>query len=161
MNIGKRFLFLTTVIGSVAAPGAENSSAPEPGDLRAVDKIEFPISSSADVRPEFERGVALLHSFFYEEARRIFTAVVEKDRKCAMAQSGIAMTWWHPIWTAQTPEEMKLGMTTIDKATAMIRLRQGCGGTGRPPLKTECGLRQPPLQQCRVIWRERDDPSDA
>src|SRR4051812_5479442 len=122
MNIRKfslRVLVLATVIVSVPAASAENSSAPAPGDLRAAGKIEFAISGSAAVRPEFERGVALLHSFFYEEARRIFTAVAEKDPNCAMAQWGIAMTWWHPIWTPPTPDEMKAGMAAIDKAMAM------------------------------------------
>src|SRR3954453_322411 len=107
------------MIGSVAAARAENSTVPEPGDLRAAGKIEFPISSATAVRPEFERGVALLHSFFYEEARRLFTATAEKDPNCAMAQWGIAMTWWHPIWTPPAPEEMKVGTAAIDKAMAM------------------------------------------
>jgi hypothetical protein len=122
MNVWKRGLWivaLAAVIGSAAAARAETSTAPEPGDLRAVGKIEFPISGAAAVRPEFERGVALLHSFFYEEARRIFTAIAEKDPKCAMAQWGIAMTWWHPIWTPPTPEEMKAGLAAIDKAATM------------------------------------------
>ncbi|PZR72787.1 MAG: hypothetical protein DLM73_12295 [Chthoniobacterales bacterium] len=130
MKIGKlwrRGLFLVAAIENVTAAGADTSTVPAPGDLRAAGKIEFPISSAAAVRPEFERGVALLHSFFYEEARRIFTAVAEKDPNCAMAQWGIAMTWWHPIWTPPTPEEMKAGLTAIDKA---IRLRQGSGVTG-------------------------------
>jgi tetratricopeptide (TPR) repeat protein len=60
--------------------------------------------------------VALLHSFFYEEARRIFTSVAEQDPKCAMAQWGIAMTWWHPIWTPPTADEMKAGKAAIEKA---------------------------------------------
>ena len=109
---------MAAVSGSGLA-AAENASAPAPGDLRAAGKIEFPISSDAAARAEFERGVALLHSFFYEEARRIFTTVAEKDPKCAMAQWGIAMTWWHPIWTPPTPEEMKAGVAAIDKATSM------------------------------------------
>jgi tetratricopeptide (TPR) repeat protein len=103
----------------VTLSGAATSGAPEPGDLRAVGKIEFPISSTAEVQPDFERAIALLHSFFYEEARRMFTAIAEKDPECAMAQWGIAMTWWHPIWTAPTPEEMKTGTAAIDKAMAM------------------------------------------
>ena len=126
----RRVLFLAVVTGGLTAAGAETSTVPEPGDLRAAGKIEFPISSATAVRPEFERGVALLHSFFYEEARRIFTAVAEKDPNCAMAQWGIAMTWWPPIWTPPTPEEMKARVAAIDKATAMIRLRQGSGVTG-------------------------------
>src|SRR5438270_11389935 len=116
-----RILFLAALCGRAAAADGENTSQPQPGDLRAAGKIEFPISSAAEFQPEFERGVALLHSFFYEEARRIFTGVAEKDPNCAMAQWGIAMTWWHPIWTPPTPEEMKAGTAAIDKATGMIR----------------------------------------
>src|SRR2546430_2709692 len=114
-----RVLFLAALSGSAAAADGTSTSGPEPGDLRAAGKIEFPISSAAKVRPEFERGVALLHSFFYEEARRIFTGVAQKDPNCAMAQWGIAMTWWHPIWTPPTPEEMKAGTAAIDKAVTL------------------------------------------
>src|SRR5947207_6094174 len=116
-----RVLFLAALCASAAAADGASTSEPEPGDLRAAGKIEFPISGAAAVRPEFERGVALLHSFFYEEARRIFTGVAEKDPNCAMAQWGIAMTWWHPIWTPPTAEEMAAGRAAIDRAVAMIR----------------------------------------
>ena len=59
MNVGKLSLWVLVVVGvmrSAAAPAAENPTAPAPGDLRAVGKIEFPISAAAEVRPEFERG---------------------------------------------------------------------------------------------------------
>ena len=95
------------------------AATPKPGDLRAAGKIDFPISCAPDAQPQFDRAVALLHSFFYEEARRIFTAVAEQDPKCAMAQWGIAMTWWHPIWTPPRPEEMSAGKAAIEKAMAM------------------------------------------
>src|SRR5438093_9862914 len=95
------------------------ATVPEPGDLRAAGKVDFPISCTPAVQSEFARGVALLHSFFYEEARRIFTSVAEQDPKCAMAQWGIAMTWWHPIWTPPTPDEMSAGKAAIQKAMAM------------------------------------------
>src|SRR5881398_2363510 len=95
------------------------ATVPEPGDLRAAGKVDFPISCTPAVQSEFARGVALLHSFFYEEARRIFTSVAEQDPKSAMAQWGIAMTWWHPIWTPPTPDEMSAGKAAIQKAMAM------------------------------------------
>src|ERR1700736_156914 len=111
--------FLVVLIGGLTAVGAESSVVPEPGDLRGTGKVDFPISCAPVARPEFVRGVALLHSFFYEEARRSFTSAAEKDPKCAMAQWGIAMTWWHPIWTPPTPDEMTAGKAAIDKAITM------------------------------------------
>jgi len=95
------------------------ASAPVPGDLRGTGKVDFPVSCAATAKPEFTRGVALLHSFFYEEARRAFTSVAEQDPKCAMARWGIGMTWWHPIWTPPTPDEMKAGKIAIDQAMKM------------------------------------------
>ena len=111
--------FLAVVVGSLTVLGAETSPVPEPGDLRAAGAVDFPVSCAPAAQAEFTRGVALLHSFFYEEARRIFTGVAEKDPTCAMAQWGIAMTWWHPIWTPPTPEEMKSGKAAADKAITM------------------------------------------
>jgi len=93
-----------------------NGSTQTPGDLRGTGKVEFPVTCEPAAQPEFARGVALLHSFFYEEARRAFTSVAEQDPKCAMAQWGIAMTWWHPIWTAATAEEMSSGKAAISQA---------------------------------------------
>jgi tetratricopeptide (TPR) repeat protein len=107
------FTVLTKVLGS------ESAIVPAPGDLRAAGKVDFPVSCAPAAPAEFVRGVALLHSFFYEEARRIFTSVAEQDPKCVMAQWGIAMTWWHPIWTPPTPDEMSAGKAAIEKAVAM------------------------------------------
>jgi tetratricopeptide (TPR) repeat protein len=102
-----------------ALPDVKCATVPEPGDLRAAGKVNFSISCAPAVQSDFNRGVALLHSFFYEEARRVFTSVAERDPKCAMAQWGIAMTWWHPIWTPPTPDEMSAGKAAIQKAMEM------------------------------------------
>ena len=107
------------LIGVLTALSAETAGVPEAGDLRAAGTVDFPVSCAPDARSEFIRGVALLHSFFYEEARRIFTSVAEQDPNCAMAQWGIAMTWWHPIWTPPTPDEMSAGKAAIQKAMAI------------------------------------------
>jgi tetratricopeptide (TPR) repeat protein len=115
----RRLVFLTVLSGTFPSIGAQTATVRQPGDLTAAGKIDFPVSCAAEAQPEFNRGVALLHSFFYEEARRIFTAVAEQDPKCAMAQWGIAMTWWHPIWTPPTPNEMSAGQAAIDKAMAL------------------------------------------
>jgi tetratricopeptide (TPR) repeat protein len=114
-----RTVFLIAVTSSLAVRQTECAPVPEPGDLRAAGKVEFPVSCAPAVQPEFARGVALLHSFFYEEARHVFTSIAERDPKCAMAQWGIAMTWWHPIWTPPTPDEMRAGKAAIEKAMSM------------------------------------------
>ncbi len=114
-----RSFFLIVFATSLAVRHVECATVPEPGDLRAAGKVQFPVSCAPDAQSEFARGVALLHSFFYEEARRVFTSVAERDPKCAMAQWGIAMTWWHPIWTPPTPDEMSAGKAAIEKAMAM------------------------------------------
>jgi tetratricopeptide (TPR) repeat protein len=115
-----RVVFLVGLTSSfLALNHVQCATAPEPGDLRGVGKVTFPITCASDVQSDFARGVALLHSFFYEEARRVFTSVAERDPKCAMAQWGIAMTWWHPIWTPPNPDEMRAGKAAIEKAMSM------------------------------------------
>src|SRR5438552_5662311 len=116
----RRIFFLIGLACSLlAVRGVECAIVPEPGDLRAAGKVTFPVSCAPAVQSEFARGVALLHSFFYEEARRVFTSVAEHDPKCAMAQWGIALTCWHPIWPPPTPDEMNAGKAAIEKAMAM------------------------------------------
>jgi tetratricopeptide (TPR) repeat protein len=102
------------------APGAfAGADAPAVGDLRKVGRTHLQTSCHAAVRDDFASGVALLHSFFYEEARRVFTDVAGRDAGCAIAHWGIAMTWWHPIWSPPTAEERAAGRAAIDKARSI------------------------------------------
>src|SRR5437667_3888384 len=112
-------LVVTLASSLLAVRDVKSATGPEPGDLRAAGKVGFPMWCPPAVQSDFARGVALLHSFFYEEARRVFTSVAERDPKCAMAQWGIAMTWWHPIWTPPRPDEMSAGKAAIEKAMAL------------------------------------------
>ena len=109
----------TLLLGSVIPALAHEPKSPAPGDLRSAGAVDFPISCDPAVQAAFNRGVALLHSFFYEEARNIFTRVAEGDPACAMAQWGIAQTWWHPIWTPPTAQEMAAGQAAAARAMAL------------------------------------------
>ncbi len=60
--------------------------------------IHFSNSCAKNVEATFNRAVALLHSFQYEQSRLSFDEVSKRDTKCAMAQWGIAMSHYHGLW---------------------------------------------------------------
>src|SRR5262245_39696127 len=97
-------------------PATFAADSPAVGDMSKVGKVDFPTSCSAKVQPEFLPGVALLHSFFYEEARRVFESTAALDPKCAMAQWGVAMTYYHPIWSPPSDAELASGLAAVEKA---------------------------------------------
>ena len=63
-----------------------------------IGSVHFATSCSKAVQPGFQRAVALLHSFQYEQARTAFQEVLKQDPKCAMADWGIAMSHYHGLW---------------------------------------------------------------
>jgi tetratricopeptide (TPR) repeat protein len=81
--------------------------------------IEFPTSCAAAVQKDFQRAVALLHSFWYDEAEKAFRQVAAADPKCAMAQWGVAMSLYHPIWAPPTAAEMERGRAAVAAAKAL------------------------------------------
>lgn len=75
--------------------------------------VHFPVSCAPSVENDFNRGIALLHSFAFETAEQAFRQVLAKDPHCAMAHWGIAKSMWR--WSADKPqlekgaEEVKAG----------------------------------------------------
>jgi len=78
--------------------------------------VDFATSCVGDARGEMNRGVALLHSFGYEEARRAFQRALDADPACAMAQWGIARSWYHPVWAPPSIEELRRGAAALERA---------------------------------------------
>jgi tetratricopeptide (TPR) repeat protein len=70
-----------------------------------LGKVSFPISCKAAVQKDFNRGVALLHSFSYSAADHVFRNIVQRDPQCAMAHWGIAMTGFHQLWEPRISAE--------------------------------------------------------
>jgi tetratricopeptide (TPR) repeat protein len=95
----------------------------EDGDANAaIEKfgtVNMPISCAASTQLPFERGVALLHSFWYEEAEKQFQALASANPRCAMAHWGLAMTEWRPFWDGMPDDRRRAGIVEIDKATAL------------------------------------------
>src|SRR6266478_2089709 len=63
-----------------------------------VGSVHFATSCSKTVAVSFNRAVALLHSFQYEQTRQAFTDVAAQDPTCAMAHWGVAMAHYHGLW---------------------------------------------------------------
>lgn len=81
-----------------------------------LGKVSFPVSCSPDSQKAFERGVALLHSFGYEEAGEQFTAITKNDPSCAMAHWGVAMSLFHEIWERPEDATLKRGHEEMEQA---------------------------------------------
>jgi tetratricopeptide (TPR) repeat protein len=81
-----------------------------------LGKVSFPISCAPDSQKPFERGVALMHSFGYEEAEAQFVEITQKDPACAMAHWGVALSLFHQIWERPEPPALKRGWQEIEKA---------------------------------------------
>ena len=72
--------------------------------------VHFSISCAASVQKPFARGVALLHSFWYEEAEKEFLDIVKADPHCAMAHWGVAMSLWHQLWNQPDAKVISRGL---------------------------------------------------
>jgi hypothetical protein len=109
-------MILLAVVGASFMPSAAAQHEHPAGDPGKLGKVSFPVSCDSSVQPQFSSAVAMLHSFWYEKANDTFAAVTEKDPTCAMAYWGIAMTYYHPIWQAPGPADLKAGMASAEKA---------------------------------------------
>ena len=81
--------------------------------------VHFPVSCVPTVQKPFERGVALLHSFWYEEAEKEFGQIAKDDPQCAIAHWGIAMSIWHQLWNKPDAATVKRGQVEVKRAKSL------------------------------------------
>ena len=55
-----------------------------------LGRVSFPTSCNGKVQGQFDRAVAMLHSFWFQQGEKAFREVLEKDPNCAIANWGIA-----------------------------------------------------------------------
>src|SRR5262245_45418070 len=97
MEAAKRLLYVL-VFSFVSGPLAHEDLQPAVGSREELGTVHFSISCNAAAQKEFERGVAMLHSFWFEEAGKTFSDVVKLEPSCAMGYWGVAMSLYHPLW---------------------------------------------------------------
>jgi hypothetical protein len=89
---------LAAVIGVPMQAAAEDEGHHHALTKKEVGSVHFANSCSKDLQVDFQRAVALLHSFQYEQAREAFRQISKQDAQCAMAQWGVAMSHYHGLW---------------------------------------------------------------
>ena len=102
----------------VAAPSLQAQHQHEAGAApQRLGKVHFETSCAPAVQAEFNRGVALLHSFWFSAAIDSFNKVFAGDPTCGLAHWGIAMSWWgNPFAGAKSAKAMAEGTAAVGKA---------------------------------------------
>jgi tetratricopeptide (TPR) repeat protein len=85
-----------TFLGAVCVVGALLFVAPTPATAQQhehdeLGSVSFPTSCQPSVQTQFERGVAMLHSYWFNYAGKTFRAVLEQDPSCTIAYWGVAL----------------------------------------------------------------------
>jgi tetratricopeptide (TPR) repeat protein len=109
-------LLAGALICAPATFAQEVHSHPPPEKLGTV---MFATSCAQSVTHDFERAVALLHSFAYSAAEKAFREVAAADPSCAMAHWGVAMSYFHQLWSPPNAEELAKGQAEIGQAIGL------------------------------------------
>jgi Tetratricopeptide repeat len=84
--------------------------------------VAFETSCSGKVKKDFNLALALLHSFEYEEAEKVFSKVIDEEPACAMAYWGVAMCNYHQLWPAPPSRpELEKGAKAITIAQSLTQ----------------------------------------
>ena len=101
------------LIGAAGGAVAEDQNA-------KLGQVSFETSCTQAGEAAFETGLLLLHHMMYRQSAKAFEKSVAVDPNCAMAQWGIAMTKFHPLWPGgPTPEETAAGRVAAKTLSEM------------------------------------------
>ena len=93
------------------------SCGPQEGEI--FGSVSFDATVPTQFQRDFNTGIALLHSFEYDEAEKMFAKVIDEAPDCAMAYWGVAMSNFHPVWVPPSPAELKKGLQVIQIARSI------------------------------------------
>jgi tetratricopeptide (TPR) repeat protein len=107
MNIQLAFIIIAL---SLLPGNFINSSKRKPAALHET--------ASAEAKPNFEKGLLLLHNFEYDDAAAEFITAQQKDPGFALAYWGEAMTYDHPIWRDLNIEKSRAALNKMGQTPA-------------------------------------------
>src|SRR5260370_39503600 len=90
------------------------------GDPEKLRKVHFAVSCTPAVQQQFDRAVAMLHSFWVSPAAKAFAEAAKSDPNCAMAYWGIAINRRaNPLPRAPDAAALKDDSQAVGKAKAL------------------------------------------
>ena len=142
MQTSKRIWFLIVAMIAVLAASA-------PAQESRLGKVEFETSGSAKAQAHFLRGLAALHSFWFEEALEAFRESTKIEPDFMMGYWGEAMAQNHPLWSEQDTPAARLVIEKI-KDTPKLTARGYLNAvTARRRRRTCAHLASAAMQQVR------------
>jgi tetratricopeptide (TPR) repeat protein len=111
-----RISFLASVVLLSLATGTAGQQEHHQHHNDRLGVVIFPTSCSPGTQKDFERAVALLHSFAYEDATVTFAEVEKRDPACGMAYWGEAMSYYHQVWEPPDAMHLRKGFEASQKA---------------------------------------------
>jgi tetratricopeptide (TPR) repeat protein len=109
-------VFVLTSVADGVADDDQNHHHHEDLTAGQLGTVVFPVSCAPSVQKPFERGVALLHSFWYEEAEKEFQQIAQDHPHCTMAHWGVAMSLWHQLWNQPDDKVILRGLDEVHEA---------------------------------------------
>ncbi len=120
----KRLMLAVSLIAGVCTIGVlahqDATAAQSKPKGEKLGRVLFKTSCTPEGQKEFERALAMLHSFYFPETVKAFSAIPQTDPSCAIAYWGIAVsTRPNPLvgpWDAAT---LKRGLDAVEKGKAI------------------------------------------
>ena len=93
------------------------SCGPQEGEV--FGSVSFAATVPSSLQKDFNTAIALLHSFEYDEAEKMFAKLIDEVPGCAMAYWGVAMSNFHPLWAPPSQPELQKGYQSIQVARSI------------------------------------------
>jgi hypothetical protein len=117
-----RARFIVAVMLAAPALGPRTAAQVAPGhdhDTGRLGRVRFSVSCRPEAQQRFERAMAVLHSFWWEEGEPAFAAVLQADSSCAMAHWGRALIiWGNPFAGGPSGEDQARAAGIVARAAA-------------------------------------------
>ena len=95
---------------------AQTGDLPKGKSIEELGRVVFPTSCTPQAQAQFERALAMLHSFFFPETIKAFSAVAKTDPNCAIAYWGIAVSQRpNPLVGPFDAATLKRGLEAVQK----------------------------------------------